>query len=70
MIVLVRFGMSLLELFCLFRGYPLSDLPPERLNQQSAAHADATMNAPHSVDFYQSFFGVEEIFRPKTRPAP
>jgi hypothetical protein len=37
-----------LELLCLFRGYPLAYLPPKSLNQQAAAHANATMNPPHS----------------------
>jgi hypothetical protein len=36
-----------LELLRLFGGYPLYNLPPQSLNQQAAAHADATVNAPH-----------------------
>ena len=27
-------------------------------------------NGAKAVDFYKSAFGAEEIFRPKTRPAP
>ena len=42
--------MALLKFLRLLLSQPLADLSAESLNQQTATHADAAMNTPHSQE--------------------
>jgi hypothetical protein len=43
-----RCGMSILKFLSEFWSHALADLTAESLDQQTATHADAAMNSPHS----------------------
>ncbi len=47
--------MALLKFLRLLLSQPLADLSAESLNQQTATHADAAMNTPHSQGETQLF---------------